>query len=52
MWNTVLYKGHLHIFIIFSFIQVFCGGGSSLFDYSLYKNQNGQENFILMDLNF
>lgn len=36
------------MFIIFSFIQVFCGGCSSLFDYSLFKNQNGQENLILL----
>lgn len=36
------------MFISFSFIQVFCGRSSSLFDYSLYKTQNDQENLLLL----
>lgn len=36
------------MFISFSFIQVFCGGSSSVFDYSLYKTQNGQEHLLLL----
>ena len=48
MWYSVLYKGHLNLVIILSFIQLFCGESSSLFEYNLYKNQNGPKTLTLL----
>lgn len=45
MWCTVLYKGHLDVVIILSFVQLFGCESSILCDYNLYTSQSWLREF-------